>query len=80
MKIANDLVIYEVVIKQNLRAFLDISGAGGGGMCATTYTLPIDPPLPRRIRYRNRDKIRPNGHLARAQSLMINLEPSNPAS
>ena len=25
MKIANDLVIYEVVIKQNLRAFLDIS-------------------------------------------------------
>ena len=26
MKIANDLVIYEVVIKQNLRAFLDISG------------------------------------------------------
>ena len=26
MKIANDLVIYKVVIKQNLRAFLDISG------------------------------------------------------
>ena len=26
MKIANDLVIYEVDIKQNLRAFLDISG------------------------------------------------------
>ena len=25
MKIANDLVIYEVVVKQNLRAFLDIS-------------------------------------------------------
>ena len=25
MKIANDLVIYEVIIKQNLRAFLDIS-------------------------------------------------------
>ena len=25
MEIANDLVIYEVVIKQNLRAFLDIS-------------------------------------------------------
>ena len=25
MKKANDLVIYEVVIKQNLRAFLDIS-------------------------------------------------------
>ena len=27
MKIANDLVIFEVVIKQNLRAFQDISGA-----------------------------------------------------
>ena len=26
MKIANDLVIYEVVVKQNLRAFLDIGG------------------------------------------------------
>ena len=25
MKIANDIVIYEVVFKQNLRAFLDIS-------------------------------------------------------
>ena len=25
MKTANDLVIYEVVIKQNLRAFLEIS-------------------------------------------------------
>ena len=25
MKIANYLIIYEVVIKQNLRAFLDIS-------------------------------------------------------
>ena len=25
MKMANDLVIYEAVIKQNLRAFLDIS-------------------------------------------------------
>ena len=31
MKIANDLVIYEVVIKQNLRAFLDISGLAGTG-------------------------------------------------
>ena len=25
MKTANDLVIYEVLIKQNLRAFLDVS-------------------------------------------------------
>ena len=30
MKTANDLVIYEVVIKQNLRAFLDISERRGG--------------------------------------------------
>ena len=30
MKIANDLVIYEVVIKQNLSALLDISRGGGG--------------------------------------------------
>ena len=31
MKIANDLVIYEVVIEQNLCAFLDLSARGGGG-------------------------------------------------
>ena len=29
MKIADGLVIYEVVVKQNLRAFLDISAIGG---------------------------------------------------
>ena len=48
MKTANDLVIYEVLIKQNLRAFLDISadgGWGGEGRGGGEAKVPLDPPL-----------------------------------